>query len=56
MLLLSQVTKRLVCTPDFEQLYRRAQENQGDGGVSATGASGPGRGSGLEKPTAMDVE
>lgn len=28
----TQVTKRAVCTPDFEQLYRRADEINGGGG------------------------
>ncbi|CAN0353540.1 unnamed protein product [Scytosiphon promiscuus] len=36
----SQVTKRAVCTPDFEQLYRRADENSG-GGEDGPEGGGP---------------
>ncbi|CAN0240399.1 unnamed protein product [Scytosiphon promiscuus] len=35
-----QVTKRAVCTPDFEQLYRRADENSG-GGEDGPEGGGP---------------
>ena len=53
-LLCVQVTKRAVCTPDFEQLYRRADEISAGGqegfagglpvagfGVDAGGEAGP---------------
>ncbi|CAB1105645.1 unnamed protein product [Ectocarpus sp. CCAP 1310/34] len=35
-----QVTKRAVCTPDFEQLYRRADEISGGGGGGEDGFEG----------------
>ncbi|CAM9816237.1 unnamed protein product, partial [Ectocarpus sp. 13 AM-2016] len=37
-----QVTKRAVCTPDFEQLYRRADEVSGGGGSGGGGGGGDG--------------
>lgn len=38
---ISQVTKRAVCTPDFEQLYRRADENNIGGGEDGLEGGGP---------------
>ncbi|CAN0009941.1 unnamed protein product, partial [Ectocarpus sp. 4 AP-2014] len=49
-----QVTKRAVCTPDFEQLYRRADEISGGGGGDGFegGAESGGDGGG---PVKMEV-
>lgn len=44
-----QVTKRAVCTPDFEQLYRRADEiSGGGGGGGGSGGNGEGLDGGLQ--------
>lgn len=49
-----QVTKRAVCTPDFEQLYRRADEISGGGGSGSHGGGLDGglqgAGSGVDDP------
>ncbi|CAM9808412.1 unnamed protein product [Ectocarpus sp. 6 AP-2014] len=55
-----QVTKRAVCTPDFEQLYRRADEISGGGGGGGGGGGdgfegGAGAGGDVGGPVKMEV-
>ncbi|CAM9628916.1 unnamed protein product, partial [Ectocarpus sp. 12 AP-2014] len=50
-----QVTKRAVCTPDFEQLYRRADEVSGGGGGGDGFEGGAGAGGDVGGPVKMEV-
>ncbi|CAM9592267.1 unnamed protein product [Ectocarpus fasciculatus] len=50
-----QVTKRAVCTPDFEQLYRRADEISGGGGGGGGGGDEFEGGGDVGGPVKMEV-